>query len=215
MILSFLAVIGLALAANALWLTEVVWKTGWDNSNWLWAPQNAIFGISALLVVSYLAPVALLKGISWKKLWMPGLELYFVAIIAFFLTKSILYSLFMPIAIFDLSPYLLWLMLAALTVTSAGSFFYLTRNHLYPVKPAFVPVMIGAELLVVVLSLLLSYLLLGRGTLEEVVVNAVKTGFPFFFITLLLGLFSILSIQKLPVREAGEKKDEILDDMML
>ena len=106
-------------------------------------------------------------------------------------------------------------MLAALALTSASSFYYLTRNHLYAVKIAFIPVMIGAELLVAVLSLSVSYLVLEQTSLEEVVINSVKAGFPFFFITLLLGLFSILSILKLPVREVGEKKDEILDDMML
>lgn len=216
LLLSILAVIGLALAAITSWLTELIWRTGWDEFSWLWGAQNSIFGIIALVVIAYLLPVGILKSISWKRLWLPGLELYFVGIIAFFLTKSIVYSLFLPFPVFDLSPYLLWLILAALVATSASSFYYLTRNYLYPVKIAFIPVMIGTELLAAALSVLAAYLFLEQGPVDQILLAAVRAGFPFFFITLLLGLMSILSIKKLSVFQKNEdQQDEILDDMML
>lgn len=215
-IISILAVIGLALAAISLWLTELIWRTGWDEFSWLWGSQTSIFGIIVLVVVAYLLPIGILKGISWKKLWLPGLELYFVGIITFFLTKSIVYSLFLPFPIVDLSPAWLWLIMAALVVTSATSFYYLTRNHLYPIKAAFVPVMIGMEALAAASSVLVAYLFLEQGALDQILLAAVRAGFPFFFITLLLGLLSILSIRKLALSaENREQQDEILDDMMM
>lgn len=213
--ISIVAIIGLALAAMALWLTELIWKIGWDHFSWLQGAQDAIFGINALTVLAYLAPVAIIKGISWKKLWMPALELYFIAIIAFFITKSILYSLFLPFAIFDLSPYILWLMLGTLVLTTAGSFFYLTRNYLYPVKVAFIPVMIGVELFAALSSVLAAYLMTGQNVIDQLLLAAVKAGFPFFFFTLFLGLFSILSISKLSLQPKGKEREEILDDIML
>ena len=208
--------IGLALAAITLWLTELIWRTGWDEFSWLWGAQNSVFGIIALAVMSYLLPIGILKRISWKDLWLPGLELYFVGIIAFFLTKSIVYSLFLPFPVFDLSPTLLWVVLAGLVVTSSSSFYYLTRNYLYPVKTAFIPVMIGTELLAAVLSVGTAYLFMERGAIDQILLAAVRAGFPFFFITLLLGLMSILSIYKLAIfQKNDEQQDEILDDIMI
>ncbi|PHN07260.1 hypothetical protein CRP01_06420 [Flavilitoribacter nigricans DSM 23189 = NBRC 102662] len=208
----------MALAAITLWLTELIWRTGWDEFSWLWGSQSSIFGIIALVVIAYLLPVGVIRGISWKKLWLPGLELYFVGIIAFFLTKSIVYSLFLPFPVFDLSPYLLWLIMAMLVVTTASSFYYMTKNYLYPVKIAFIPLMVGAELLAAALSVLTAYLFMERGSFDQILLAAVRAGFPFFFITLLLGLMSVLSLRKLTLLrrgEPGEQQDEILDDMMM
>lgn len=214
--ISVLAVIGLALAAITLWLTELIWRTGWDEFSWLWEAQTSIFGIIAIVVAAYLLPIGILGGVSWKRLWLPGLELYFVGIIAFFLTKSMVYSLFLPFPMFDLPPYMLWLIMAALVVTSATSFYYLTRNYLYPVKIAFIPVMIGADLLAAALSILMAYLFSDPESLEQLLMTTVRAGLPFFFITLLLGSFSIVSIKKLSLtKEKGIQQDEILDDMMM
>lgn len=215
-IISVLFILGLAILSIGLWLASVLRSYGWDQFNWLWGEQSAVFGIIAMVVTAYLLPIGLLKKISWRQLWLPGLELYFVGIIAFFLTKSMLYSLFLPFPVFELSPYLLYLMLGVLMLTSAGSFFYLTRNHFYPLKTAFIPLMVGTEILAAALSLLTGYLIFREPGIGELLMRSVQVGLPFFFITLLLGLFSIFSIRKLSLQQIEEEEqEEILDDLMM
>lgn len=214
-ILSILGVIALSLGAITIWLTELLWQVGWDGNEWLWSSQYAVFGINLLAVAAYLLPVRLLLQTRWVTLLLVGLELYFVAIIAFFLTKSILYSLFLPITVFELSIPTLYLMLGALALTSAGSCYYLTRNYLYPVKTPFIPIMLGAQLLAAALSLLAAYLYFHISQPVDLLMQAVQAGLPFFFFTLLIGLFSLFSIRKLKKEWAEEREDqtEILDDM--
>ncbi|MEZ4991009.1 MAG: hypothetical protein R2824_11375 [Saprospiraceae bacterium] len=144
---------------------------------------------------------------------MPGLQLYFIGLITFFLGKSIIYSIFSPFGILELDPRLLWLMLATLIITTASSVYYLTRNYLYPVKGAFIPLLVGVQVLVVVLSAATSYLFLSGGLSAQNLVESVRVGIPFFYFTLLLGLFSIFCIRKLPLIAEQEHQEEILDDV--
>lgn len=208
-----LAVIGLALASITLWLTELVVQDGWVGSRWLWSSQYAIFGIDLFATLAYLIPIRLLKDISWKKLWMPGLQLYFVGLITFFLSKSIIYSIFSPFGLLEFQPGMLWLMLVVLLITTASSLYYLTRNYLYPVKTAFTPLLIGVVLLTGLLSIATGYLFLSDSFSLFSLSEAVKLGIPFFYFTLLLGLFSIFCIRKLPLLSEPERQEEILDDV--
>ncbi|MCB0633278.1 MAG: hypothetical protein KDD15_26260 [Lewinella sp.] len=213
LIISVFAVIGLALASITLWLTELIVQNSWIDSSWLWSSQYAVFGIDLFASLAYLIPIHQLKDISWQRLWMPGLQLYFIGLITFFLGKSIIYSIFSPFGILELDPRLLWLMLATLIITTASSVYYLTRNYLYPVKGAFIPLLVGVQVLVVVLSAATSYLFLSGGLSAQNLVESVRVGIPFFYFTLLLGLFSIFCIRKLPLIAEQEHQEEILDDV--
>lgn len=213
LILSVFAVIGLALASITLWLTELIVQNSWTDDSWLWSSQYAIFGIDLFATLAYLIPIRLLKGISRQRLIMPGLQLYFIGLITFFLGKSIIYSIFSPFGILELDSRLLWAMLLTLMLTTTSSLYYLTRNHLYPVKAAFVPLMIGVQLLAVILSVATTYFFLSEVFSLHNLVETVKLGIPFFYFTLLLGLFSIFCIRKLPFITEEERQEEILDDV--
>lgn len=213
LVLSVFAVIGLALASITLWLTELIVQNSWTDGSWLWSSQYAIFGIDLFATLAYLIPIRLLKDISWQGLIMPGLQLYFIGLITFFLGKSIIYSIFSPFGILELDSRLLWAMLLTLMLTTTSSLYYLTRNYLYPVKAAFVPLMIGVQLVAVILSVATTYFLLSEVFSLHNLVETVKLGIPFFYFTLLLGLFSIFCIRKLPLITEEERQEEILDDV--
>lgn len=213
LVISVFAVIGLALASITLWLTELMVHNSWTDSSWLWSSQYAIFGINLFATLAYFIPIRLLKGIGWRRLWMPALQLYFIGLITFFLGKSIIYSLLSPFGLLELQPSLLWLMLAVLLFTTTSSLYYLTRNYLYPVKAAFVPLLIGVEALTGLLSVATTYLLSPATFSFHKLSESVKLGLPFFYFTLLLGLFSIFCIRKLPLISEQDRQEEILDDV--
>lgn len=212
-VLSILAVTGFALAAITLWLSEIIWQVGWSGTAWLWSEQYAVFGVILFGVFAYLVPIKMIIEKPWKKLWQPALELYLIGVIVFFIVKSVLYSLFSPMAIFNLRPLILWSMLAVLMLTATSSLFYVTRNNLYPVRKIFILIVIGGLVLANVLSLLSAYLFLDLSSFEAVLFESVKIGFPFFFVVLFMGLFSIFSTQKLRVVETQDREEKILDDV--
>lgn len=203
----------LALGAIFLWREEVSWRTNRDEFNWLGASQKVSFGINLLVVLAYLVPISILKEIALKKLLIPSLELYLITFITFFLTKSILISLFSYAPVFSLSPAMLWLMLGVLAITTASSYYYLTKNRLYQLKVAYVPLMIVVELSAVLLAIMTTYIILGGDSWQAIVIDAVKGGYAFFYVTLLIGLFSIFCIKNLQVLGNKESHKEILDDV--
>lgn len=175
--------------------------------------QYSVFAILLLAISAYLFPVKKQLSIPWRKIAFPALELYLVSVIAFFITKSILYTLFSAMSFFGLHPVVMVAMLALLLYLTGSSFFYLTRNQLYGVKAAFIPLMISVELLIAALSWLCGWLITPGGQAIDVLIIAVQYGFPFFWAPLLLGLFSIFSLQHLSNNTIPTRRKEILDDV--
>lgn len=210
---TYTAILITAIVAIGLWHGELRLLVGWPGDSWLWSGQYSIFIIALLSVAAYLLPVRRSLRLAWRRLWLPAAELYLIVVIAFFICKSIIYTLFSSMSFFGLDPIVMVLMLAALLYMTSSSFFYLTRNQFYAVKGAFIPLLIGAQLLIASVSWLSAWVINPGGSLIDTLMLAVKYGFPFFWAPLVIGLFSVFSLHQLRKVHDTEHRREILDDV--
>ncbi len=200
----------LAGTANTLWLAEVIWMTGWEGLSWLWQPQYSAYTGVALAVSAYLLPFILIGKVTGPRLWISAVELFFSGVVAFLIARNILYGLYGGMAVLTISPNLLYLMLAALLALAAGSFYLTTQRRLARTGISYYFWLFAALGAPVALSLLTVQVFPGLGS-GATLADAVKMGYPLFWIVLCLGAVSLLGVSRPP--QPHEYNEKILDDV--
>lgn len=206
----FLISIGLAVLALVLWLVEMTQRIGWDGSEWLSAFHYSILIIAVFAIAAYLLPFYWLFRFPFQRILAAGTELYFVFLAAYFLEKAVLLTLFSRFYLFS-SPYLTWSIQPLVLILTALSFFFVTQRWLQPLRWQH-PVLVGSGIfLSLILSLItVKFIPAFNGHME--LWDAVKMGYPFFWIVLLMGIVGIVSTHLLKETQPPLPQDNILDD---
>jgi len=207
----FLFILVLALLAFAGWFVEINYFIGWEGAEWLSYNHYSVFGIAALVVIAYLLPLYLIARKPMQRLWKAGVELYFVVLAAYFLEKLVLITLYTQFYGF-LNPDWLLVMQVLVLVMTVMSFHFVTQRWLESLRWQQTLVFGAAMLLPYPLSLL-SVQYLFNFSNDTLLMDAVKMGYPFFWITLLMGIAGLIATQNFTKTLAPPTQEDILDDL--
>lgn len=179
---------------------------------WLGMIQYSVFLIAALAVLAYLHPFFRWAGIPAKSIWWAGVELYATLVTAILVSRLILFSLFTHFYGW-LNAYSLIGLLLFLAGLTAYSFYSITVRRLQGPRLLFVLLLALGLVLILPLSWL-SLKLLAWPAFEGPanLWNAFSLGYPFFWLSVVFGGLSWLSIHHLKPGPADHINAEILDD---
>lgn len=208
---SLFFILGLAIFALLIWLLEVTVFIGWAELDWLFQFHYSIFFIGALTIGAYLLPFYNTGRFPTQRLFSAGLELYFAILAAYFLEKALLLTLYNGFYGLFNNQNWLFVMQGITLVITALSFYLVTQRWLTPLRWQQALVVGGCILLPIPLSLLtLQFLPSFDG--NHTFIDAVKMGYPFFWIVIMMGLAGIWGLQLVKPVEPTITQDDILDD---
>ena len=210
-------ILSLGLCAIALWLWELYSHSGWPGLQWVRESYWSVYFILFFTVFAYLFPFRHLKERSPWDLLLPGLVLYTVSLVAFHLAKAILFTLFSPFGA-TMGFRLLIFLILVIFFTSYG-FYLVTQQQIMKVRGRQIMLFMIIITSTVPLSLLTVKLYNGpaAGSYTSFI-DAVKVGYPFFWIVIGMGLASIYSqlyLGRVPEKETSNYRPDILDDHLL
>lgn len=203
--------IALAILSNALWLGELTQVVGWESLAWLSHLHYSVFIIALLAVVAYVIPFRIIHRTPWLELGQAVLEIYPATLIAFFLSKTILFSIHTQwYGYFNYYIFVGLLVLVVLLISF--SIHLVTLKLLRRVRFTHGFYMAIGIVMAVPLSLA-TVRLLPAFNGDVSFVSAVKMGYPFFWIVMLMGFLGMRSAVwqvKTPIETTQE---DILDDL--
>ncbi|GJM36206.1 MAG: hypothetical protein DHS20C18_52070 [Saprospiraceae bacterium] len=206
-------IIVLAVLANILWFYEIVERIGWPGLDWLSERHYSIYVINLLVIIAYLSPVYFAKKPAWEKLILTCIELYALGMVAYLIAKAVLYTIFGSMFTF-LNLYSTLAILVLIPFLTAMSFYLVTQRQLYSVSRwVVVPLFLSMSLPIFLAG---GTLQMFRGFDQGIIQyapEAVKIGYPFFWITLLMGICSLLSLSFYQKATVKPSQPDILDDL--
>ncbi len=204
--LDFLWIAGLSLLAGGLWYYEVNVQLTMSDDSWLRVNHWSPYFIIALMMVSYLLPGIRHEPAPASAIVASGIEIYLTLLVTYFLTRTVLFSLYTGFSTW-LTPPMLWMLLGGIVLMTSYNIFLTTRRRLFIISLARLPLLVAALVAPIALSLLLGFLLLGTFDGVEVA----RTGLPQALLTLGLG-WAGRRIAHSPQPLEAERQDDILDD---
>ena len=213
-LLQFCWIVILSLVGFGIWQWEIIAQFGWEGLRWLNKRHLSIYPISALVVVAYMLPFSRrIKASGWY-LTYPGMVLFLISIIGFHLAKTIIFILY---ARFSLIPWpQLFIALFVVIGFTAFCFHLITKRWIVPLKKSQIFVLILAITGTVPLSMFAVQWYNGPAAAHYVsFVDAVKAGWPFFWIIFLMGIAGLYSNHFLISTKPEEQdlsREDILDD---
>lgn len=201
----------LALLANALWLSEIFLVHGWEGIHWAFPVHYSVFVIALLAVIAYLLPFRFIRSAPYSQLIRSTAEIYPVTLIAFFLSKTIFFSLYSGFYGY-LSAYPFRLLLVLLVLLVSFSIHFVTRRNLHRIRWGHGFFVAAGILSVVPLSILTVRFLPGFGE-GSTFVDAIKMGYPYFWIVGMMGLLGMRTALWGSPQERVFSKSNILDDL--
>ncbi len=201
----------LALSANALWLSEIFLVRGGGGIDWAFPTHYSVFVIALLAVIAYLLPFRFIRSAAYSQLIRSAAEIYPVTLIAFFLSKTIFFSLYSGFYGY-LSPNLFRLLLVLLVLLVSFSIHFVTRRNLHRIRWGHGFFVAAGIITVVPLSILTVRFFSGFGE-GRTFVDAIKMGYPYFWIVGMMGLLGTRTALWGVVQEQAFFKSDILDDL--
>ncbi|MCP4438636.1 MAG: hypothetical protein GY810_06790 [Aureispira sp.] len=187
-----------AIAANALWVFEILYIIGWSGTRWVYIDfYYSTLIINFLVVNAFLMPLCV--GTKHKKnYWKLMIGLYLVSIFAFYMAKPLFLSFFMPFFfhIFLVGMVCFFYYIFTYYLLEKLSFWFILALFISIVAVVFESEFISQN-----------FAIYGpTGNFAD----ATKMGYPFFFITINMGLLGIMT------RHWGikEKQIPVLDDVL-
>lgn len=174
-----------------MWWYELHEVVGWEGYAWVYHPLRSIYVISFLIVVAFILPMRmeLKMPIGWTVFYM--LLLYGTSIGTYFLAKQIFYTLYTKglIAgdnkIITLS---IWKLLA--TVILLSTIYFIPMRHFHKTTDGMHVLTIMIAIISVVPASLICMEQLPLWSRETAFMDAVKLGYPIFWMPIFLGLLS-------------------------
>lgn len=194
--LSLFIVVILSLLGNAFWLFEMNTILDWHSMGWLYVHLKTPYIITLLTVLAFVIPIHIAKpGITPLKSVTAVVALYISSSFIYYMGKSVCYSVYSVLA--PLSFVIGFIILATLVIFSLLGFIYwfTTNRLLLPNKKKNILLLAVISLLAIPAAWATVYILPGFGYGNDWV-DAVKMGYPVFWITLLLGIGSIIISRK-------------------
>ncbi len=190
-----IGVLLLAFLAEALWLYEIQVHIGWVGLNWLrrdlWSP----IGIAFCAATAYLLPFLIKYRQINGKVVLTWLSFVCLNITVFYFGEAVLKRLFSPMIqflTFGQSLKMRFFGLVAIGLFSFG-YYQITDKLILEVRKQQLAMFILAAFFMFVWGNITIFLLPGFGTGHSLV-DAVKMGYPQFWICILMGLSGILTL---------------------
>ena len=169
----------------AAWLAEIVYGIGWKSLDWLWEELASVYFVTALAVMSYLSPILLFsRQTPWTTILLCFSGMYISSLAGFFGAKNVFFTLYSKIPPSEHIG-LVW-SLFFITLGVAAAFFYLKQIYLFKSHSLHVLTLMFVFLSVIPASIITVDWLPGLGNASSFV-DAVKMGYPVFWINVLLG----------------------------
>ena len=202
-----IAIIIMAAIFNiSFWLFEIVVIKKWASLNWLKPPLYAPYVIALLTTIAYLTPIQLHYRAS-RFNWLKSVGgLYFFSLAAFYAGKQLCYALYSRYWIITKIDLAIGCIAIGLLFTGLAVACYFSSRQLKR-SISYKPIFANATLFfcVIPLSLLSVKLIPGYGA-GSGWIDAVKMGYPAFWITILLGVAALRTI-RLQARAAQTQAD--------
>ena len=203
---ALLGILLLATLAEAVWLYEIIVKLGWASLAWLKKDLFSPYAICLCAATAYLLPFIVKYRQIDGKVILTWLSFFLLNISVFYIGESVLRHLFSPlIALLSFGDSLLmrFFGLFAACVFAFG-YFFITQKLIMKVHKQQVALFFLSIFLMFVLGSITVFVIPGFGRGESIV-DAIKMGYPQFWICILLGLSGILTITYF----SNEKEDSI------
>ena len=183
----------LAILAEAMWLYEIVVRIGWANLAWLRKDFISPFGVCFCAATAYLLPfIVKYKQIDGKVI-LTWLSFICVNIAVFYIGEAVLKNLFSPlIALLSFGASLKMRLFGLFAVSIfAFGYYFITHKLIFNVRKQQLALFPLSVFLMFVLGSVTVFLIPGFGNGESIV-DAVKMGYPQFWICTLLGITGIM-----------------------
>lgn len=176
------------------WLAELIYVVGWEGEKWGTAYLNTVYLICFFVVLSYLSPVLIFVKVKFKNFIITFTILYISSILAYYIAKKLFIELYhkMPE---DKHVIYVWLLIVLVTVV-AFVFFYIKQMLLYKSDRFHVMTLVAVFISVVPASLITLEWIKGFVSTESFI-DAVKMGYPIFWLNIFLGLVSYSMVRRL------------------
>ena len=192
---ALIGIVLLAFLAEAVWLYEIVVKIGWTGLVWLKSDLFSPIVICACAATAYIVPFIVKYRLIDGKVALTWLSFICLNIAVFYFGETVLKKLFSPlIALLSLGENIK-IRFFGLFAVGAFAFGYnqITDKLILKVRKQQVVLFILSVVLMFVLGNITVFLLRGFGYGDSLV-DAVKMGYPQFWICILLGLSGILTV---------------------
>lgn len=186
-----IAPVGVGICCLLLWWYELHQLIGWQGMKWLKAPLTAVYVITALVVLVFLLPmlVELKMTVPWLILY--SLLLYGASLVAFFTAKKIFYTLYTKgLIINDHHTIALSIWKLMGVVIGLSAIYFIPMRHFHKTTDGMHILTIIVAIISVVPASLISVESLPLWSSKMAFIDAVKLGYPIFWISIFLGLLS-------------------------
>jgi hypothetical protein len=177
----------LSAMGTSLWLYEILKIKGWYSLNWLNEQLYSPYIAALIAVVAFITPFIINKQPLTKKIIFAAILLYSVSIICFEVGKQLCYTLYCRFCFWTTKDIILIFLISFMLFPFLGLFYWLVTHKFIKKNKKTNILFISLFLLSVIpLSLVTIKINTGFGNGTDWV-DAVKMGYPIFWITMLLG----------------------------
>jgi hypothetical protein len=191
---SLLIIVSLAVLSLVAWLIEMTKVIGWSSLNWLQADLLSPYLICCLAAVCFMTPIVFKYQKIDSKIILTGLSLALTNVIAFFLADTFLKGIFNHLGFFGESGSF-YVLGTVIFIGFALSYYFITHYLIVNMPKFFISIFAISEIMMFVLAKITAYFIRGFGN-DHHIVDAIKMGYPQFWICVLLGLCGILVMSK-------------------
>jgi hypothetical protein len=194
---TILIVIALALTCWAAWIIEVKWIVGWTGLQWLLTDLYSPYLICFLVALAYILPFLLKYGRIDSKLTLTFLTFFVINLTAYLLSEVVFKTLYTPspISLSKVEAFSIRFLHLAIFVLYALLYYFVTDKLIMKIARQAIAVFMLCVALMFVLGMGTNYLFRGFGS-SYGFIDAIKMGYPQFWICLLMGLASIYIIER-------------------
>lgn len=183
----------LGILSVTIWILEIRYFIGWDGIEWILFDMKSVYLVALFSVLSFVLPPVIIGYSNSKRALIAALILYVFSIFAFFLSKQIFRQLYLKIGEKDHVIYV-WLLIFLVTITAA--IFYLTKDiFLFKSEKFHIMTIVAVFISIVPASMITIEWFRGFAVTESFV-EAVKMGYPIFWLNILLGWVSYVMAKR-------------------
>jgi hypothetical protein len=191
---SLFIILSLAVTSIAIWLFEMTKIIGWSSVDWLQADLISPYFICFLAAVCFMTPIVMKYRKIDGKIILTFLTLSLINIVAFFLAETFLKGIFNQLSFFSEKSGL-YLLGIVTFIGFAASYYFVTHHLIVNMPKSFVFVFASSEILMFLLAMITAYFIRGFGK-TSYIADAVKMGYPQFWICILLGLSGVFILSR-------------------
>jgi len=184
----------LGMASLAIWLTEIRYFVGWNGIEWIRTDLKSVYIATLLAVCSYILPVVIISKPKWPNAILSIILLYIFSLFSYFISKWIFKQLYIKMG--D-ETHVMYVWYLIFVVTIVAVFFYYVKQFLLFKSEIFHIMTIIAVFISIIPASLISIEWVKGFAVIESFVEAVKMGYPIFWLNVLMGFVSYAMVRKI------------------